>query len=88
MIAFKPKMGVFSCTAPIGTLVNEFERIKHSISNLSYDDLARFRIWFMDFDARVWDWQIENDQRAGKLDMLIAEGRAEYEAGRTHNIMR
>jgi hypothetical protein len=38
---------------------------------------------FVEFDARVWDSQIEADSRAGKLDALVEEARAEYEAGKT-----
>ena len=37
-------------------------------------DLAKFRAWFLEFDARVWDAQIESDLKAGKLQGLIAEG--------------
>jgi hypothetical protein len=43
-------------------------------------DLAKFRAWFLEFDARVWDAQIESDLKAGKLQGLIAEALAEYPA--------
>ena len=61
--------------------MSDIEQIEQSIQGLSPEDLAEFRAWFIEFDARVWDKQIEDDQRAGKLDKLVAEGRAEYKAG-------
>jgi len=46
------------------------EQIEHEIRNLSVDELARFRNWFLEFDARHWDEQIEQDSQAGRLDKL------------------
>lgn len=34
-----------------------------------------------EFDSRIWDEQIEADLKAGKLDALIAEVRAEFKQG-------
>jgi hypothetical protein len=44
--------------------------------------LAQFRAWFLEFDARVWDEQIETDLKAGKLDAIITEARTESEQGK------
>lgn len=63
--------------------MSEMEQLERTISNLSSEDLAQFRAWFFEFDARVWDAQIESDLRAGKLDSLLAEARAEYQEGKT-----
>ena len=60
-----------------GTM-NEIEQLERTVSNLSPEDLAQFRAWFFEFEARVWDQQIE----AGKLNRLIAEARAEFEQGK------
>lgn len=46
------------------------EQIEQEIRNLNSDELARFRNWFLEFDARNWDEQIEQDSRAGRLDKL------------------
>ena len=62
--------------------MSEIEQLEHTVSNLSLKDLAQFRVWFLEFDARVWDEQIEADLKAGKLDALIAEARAEFEQGK------
>lgn len=62
--------------------MSEIEQLERTVSNLSPGDLAQFRAWFLEFDARVWDEQIESDLKAGKLDKLIAEARTEYEQGK------
>jgi len=53
------------------------------MSSLSSEDLSRFREWFYDFDAQVWDRQFEEDVAAGRLDWLAAEAVEENRAGRT-----
>ena len=53
--------------------MSELERIEEEIAKLAPRDLAQFRAWFLEFDARVWDQQIEADAKAGKLDNLIGE---------------
>ncbi len=48
--------------------MSEVEQLEARIQHLSPQDLAKFRAWFFEFDARVWDQQIEADLRAGKLN--------------------
>ena len=62
--------------------MSEIEQLEKTVSNLSPTDLAKFRAWFLEFDSRVWDEQIETDLKAGKLDTLIAEARTEFEQGK------
>jgi hypothetical protein len=63
--------------------MSEIEQLERTVSNLSPGDLAQFRAWFLEFDARVWDQQIESDLKAGKLDKLMAEARTEHQEGKT-----
>ena len=58
--------------------MSEVEQLEQRVSNLPPKDLAQFRAWFLEFDARRWDDQIETDLKAGKRDSLIAEARAEF----------
>jgi hypothetical protein len=58
------------------------EHIENAIEQLSPQELARFRAWFEEFDARVFDKKIERDAKAGRLDKLMAEARANHEAER------
>jgi uncharacterized membrane protein len=55
--------------------------IQKAVERLSPEDLAKFREWFEEFEARQWDEQIERDAKAGKLDRLAAEASANYDAG-------
>ena len=63
--------------------MSEVEQLEQRVSNLPPKDLAQFRAWFMEFDSRLWDEQIEADLKAGKLDVLIAEARAEFKQGKS-----
>ena len=56
--------------------------IEDAVRKLPPDDLAAFRHWFAEFDADMWDRQIERDVDAGRLDMLADEARRELREGR------
>jgi hypothetical protein len=60
--------------------VGAVEKLELLIESLSPEELARFREWFAEFDAQVWDRQIEADAAAGKLDRLIEESMADKRA--------
>jgi len=62
--------------------MSEVEQLEQRIKGLSARELAKFRAWFLEFDAKVWDQQIEADLKAGKLDKLVAEALADYKAGK------
>lgn len=62
------------------------QEIERAVEELSTDELTEFRRWFAEFDATLWDAQIEADARAGKLDATAAEARAEYERGEAREI--
>ena len=66
--------------------MSEVERLERRIENLTSQELAKFRAWFVELDARVWDQQIEADAKAGKLDGLIAEALADYKAGKAREL--
>lgn len=66
--------------------MSELEQLEQQILQLSPEDLAKFRAWFIELDHHLWDKQIEADVAAGKLDRLIAEARAEFQAGKAREI--
>ena len=66
--------------------MSKVEQLEKQIEKLSPEDLARFRAWFLEFDARVWDDQIEADVKAGKLKGLVAEALADYKAGKAREL--
>jgi len=62
------------------------ETIEKEIMQLSKKELSEFRRWFAEFDAAVWDAQIESDAAAGKLDKIAEEAIKEYKAGEAKEI--
>lgn len=63
--------------------VNEIET---AVARLSREELARFRNWFADFDAEVWDGQFEADVAAGRLDALANEALRDLDEGRCRDL--
>lgn len=59
------------------------EKLEVLVKSLSQEELAQFRAWFAEFDAELWDRQIEADAAAGKLDRLIEESMAEHRANKS-----
>ncbi|MFZ5995147.1 MAG: hypothetical protein ACOYU4_09190 [Thermodesulfobacteriota bacterium] len=61
--------------------MSKVENIESEIRKLSSSELARFRKWFVQFDAEAWDRQIEEDAMAGKLDALADKALKAFESG-------
>lgn len=66
--------------------MNALEHLEQQVLQLSSEDLEKFRAWFLELDHQLWDKEIEADFRAGKLDRLINEARAELKAGKTREL--
>ncbi len=58
------------------------QELESAVSSLPPEELAHFQARFEEFAADAWDRQIEMDARAGKLDHLVAQADADFEAGR------
>jgi len=56
--------------------------LEQTVSQLTPKDLARFRKWFDEFDAQMWDMQFEEDAKSGKLDTLADQAIADFRAGK------
>lgn len=59
------------------------DEISGAVERLPEKDLARFRKWFAEYDAAVWDRQIGADAKDGRLDALIRQAHRDHRAGRT-----
>ena len=57
--------------------------ITGAVKRLPKKDLVRFRKWFAEYDAQVWDRQLEADVAAGRLEALVREAKRDHRAGRT-----
>jgi hypothetical protein len=58
------------------------QQLEQAVRQLSPEELASFRIWFAQFDAEVWDRQIETDVLAGRLDQFGDEALQDLREGR------
>ncbi len=58
------------------------QEIEFAVRELSPDELARFREWFIEFDATVWDRRFEKDAVDGHLDGLVDEALQDLAEGR------
>ena len=57
-------------------------QLEQAVSQLPPKELARFRKWFEEFDAKIWDRQFEKDAKSGKLDKLANRAIADFRAGK------
>jgi len=66
--------------------MTKLEEIQEAISQLGSDDLAKLRDWFDELEEQLFDEQIENDERAGKLEHLAERAGENYRAGRFRDL--
>jgi hypothetical protein len=60
--------------------------LERAVRQLSASELREFREWFIEFDAELWDRQIERDVAAGRLDGHAEEALAEHRRKRTRRL--
>lgn len=57
------------------------QELQTTVSQLSVQELARFKEWLEEYEAKIWDEQFENDVKSGKLDNLAEQAIADVRAG-------
>ena len=57
------------------------DTLEQRVRALSPEQLARFHEWYQEYRSDLWDRQIEEDAKAGRLDHLIERARKNHEAG-------
>lgn len=62
--------------------MTRLEQLQSSIEMLSAQEIAELRAWLDEFDARLFDEKLERDAKAGKLDKLAEDARANLKSGR------
>jgi len=62
------------------------DEIKAWVEKLPRKEQADLLAWLIERDHAVWDEQIKDDQRSGRLDQLIGEARADRLAGRARDL--
>jgi hypothetical protein len=63
--------------------MTKVQEIEQQISHLTPEELAVFRKWFADFDAEIWDRQLESDVQEGKLDALARRALRDHAEGKS-----
>ena len=63
--------------------MSKVKDLEQQVQALSPEELAQFREWFLEFDWAVWDRELEQDVRAGKLDAMAEKAIQDYKAGKT-----
>ena len=59
------------------------EQLEAAIVGLPRAEFARLAAWFAEYEAQQWDRQIEEDQKAGRLDRVMQRVREDIAAGRS-----
>ena len=66
--------------------MSRVEEIEIQITALTPEELQAFRAWFAEFDAALWDRQLEADAAAGKLDGLAKQALKDHREGRSREL--
>jgi hypothetical protein len=61
--------------------MTKIESLEKEIAKLSPQELRDLRRWFAEFDAELWDQELERDVAAGKLDRLADAAVAAHKRG-------
>ena len=57
------------------------KEIESAIAQLPPSKLVELAKWFEEFQAQVWDEQLEQDVKAGRLDTMIKQAQQDFEHG-------
>ena len=63
--------------------MSDVENLERQVKDLSPQELAAFRGWFLAYDWEAWDRQLEQDVAAGKLDALAEKALRDHTAGKS-----
>ncbi len=66
--------------------MSTIQEIESAIRRLSPNELAAFREWFAEFDAELWDRQIDQNVADGRLDHLANEAIHDMREGRCSDL--
>jgi len=64
----------------------DVQEIESAITQLPPAQVAELAAWFEQFHAQLWDNQIEQDLRAGRLDSLLDETARDLDSGRCESL--
>ena len=59
----------------------DIKEIESAIAQLPPSELAELSKWFEEYQAQVWDEQLEHDVKSGRLDTLLKQAEQDFEQG-------
>lgn len=66
--------------------MTQVEAIENAIKRLSAPELEQLWDWLVQYDADLWDKQIQSDALSGKLDKFAEEALNDYKAGKAKEL--
>ena len=66
--------------------MTKLEKIEQDIASLGPSDVAKLAEWLAEYQTDLWDRQIEADAKAGRLDKLVENAKAELAAGKVREL--
>lgn len=66
--------------------MSRVEQLEQRITELNPAEFKELRAWFERYDAELWDRQIEDDSKSGKLRSLIDKALADDASGRSTDL--
>ncbi len=66
--------------------MSKVESLERTVSELSADEMAEFRHWFIEFEVASWDRQIESDAASGRLDQLAERALSAHRRGESREL--
>ncbi len=79
-------MTVGAASHMVTATMRRLEQIERQIRELSATEFAELREWVLEQDWAAWDAQIEADARAGKLQDMVSEAKAEFDSGKARKL--
>jgi len=64
----------------------DVQEIESAIAQLPRAQLAELAEWFEQFHAQLWDAQIDQDVRSGRLNSLLDETARDLDAGHCESL--
>jgi hypothetical protein len=62
------------------------KEIEEQVAGLSAEQMAEFRDWFLEFDAKRFDEKIQQDAQSGRLNDLASEALRDHAAGKSSSL--
>ena len=60
----------------------DVKEIENAIVSLPPTEIVELAKWFEEFHAQLWERQIEQDLKSGRLDTLLEEAKQDLESDR------